>query len=136
MIWNDLRQPEFRPLVRRANAVTSVPPKVDCPGRRREQTGNLIYQRGFSGTVRPDDRVQFADSNIERHAVGYDKSAEVLVQSRSAEEPDQARPSLPRILSTSPSNPPRANRTMSTNSGPNINFHCSVMPPSVSSIRR
>src|SRR6476646_8533772 len=57
------------------NAVES-----DGPRGWREKPGNLVYQRGFAGTVRSDDRVQFAGPDVEGHAIGHDKTAEVLVQ--------------------------------------------------------
>src|SRR6476660_482969 len=57
------------------NAVES-----DGPRCWREESGNLLYQRGFAGTVWSDDSVQLAGADVERHAIGHDKSAEVLVQ--------------------------------------------------------
>jgi len=72
-------QPELRALVdRQCGDVDPVEP--DGPGRRCEQAGNLVYQRGFAGSVRSDDRMQFTCPDVERHAVGYDEAAEVFMQ--------------------------------------------------------
>src|SRR5262245_38025474 len=54
--------------------------ELDSAGSWCEQTGNLVYQRGFSRAIRANYRVQFTVSDVERHTVGYDETAEVFVQ--------------------------------------------------------
>src|SRR5262249_38413682 len=51
------RQPELRAFVDRQCGDVD-PVESDSAGCRCEQAGNLVYQRGFAGAVRSDDRVQ------------------------------------------------------------------------------
>ena len=57
-----------------------VPVKQNAARVRRNQSGNLVDQRGLSGAIRPDDRVQLTRHDIERQVVGDQEGTERLAQ--------------------------------------------------------
>src|SRR6516225_10324444 len=61
-------QPELRALVDRQCGDVD-PVESDGPGRRCEQARNLVYERGFAGAVRSDDRMQLTCADVEGHTI-------------------------------------------------------------------
>src|SRR5215831_19879144 len=72
-------QSELRALVDRQCGDVD-PVESDGPSRRCEQAGNLVYQCGFAGAIRSDDRVQLTCADVESHAISHDEAAEIFVQ--------------------------------------------------------
>ena len=78
--------------------------EMHAAGVRRNFAAQLPDQRGLAGTVRTNDRVQFAARDIQHDAVGGQQAAEALGQPINVENANQPR----RRPEISPSMPPRA----------------------------
>ena len=83
--------------------------KHDAAGIGRKQPGNLVDQRRLAGAVRPDDGVQFARPDVERHVVGDDAGRRISSAALRGAAWLQPRPNLRHSSAATPIRPPRAN---------------------------
>ena len=60
--------------------------EVNAAAMRRQMAGKLADQRGLAGAVRPNDGVQLAAADIERHVVGRHDAAEAAHQFLDAQQ--------------------------------------------------
>src|SRR2546423_13865818 len=87
----------------------------DSARSRRKGAGEQIEERGLARAVRPDDRVQRAGLDLERHAVDRGERAERLPQVVRFENRHAMN------LAHASTTPPRKNITTTTNASPSSN---------------